>query len=222
MYWLVSAPLLVARFRATGAMSHRYLFMAAGLMAPLGGAVVMVLAGWIEVALRGLRPRWRDGWVWAMVTAGLGAVLLVHSLRPIHQQERYLKLAGVWLAGTLQPDETLVTDQTLVAYYSRRGRDAYQPRFSDYAPGEKRGAVSADRLADRLAEADVVAFELDQGRLQPLDHAELIERLGFVPAVRFEDRGGRCGIQIFTRPTDSPVIVRPGGARARRPGRTSR
>lgn len=115
--WLLIIPPLVMRYQATGAMSHRYLMLPAAMMAGLPVAAVLTL---INLAIRKLDPLRRARkapWILAGVGTILAAVLIVHGLRPLHENQVHLRRAGLWLAAHAQPGDSLMTDQIVIRYY---------------------------------------------------------------------------------------------------------
>ncbi|MBN1555652.1 MAG: hypothetical protein JXA11_12985 [Phycisphaerae bacterium] len=115
--WIV--PPIVLRYWSTGAMSHRYLFLSAAMLAGLPVAAIAGLARLATLRISEERKAKRiRQTIFAAAVLGLAIGLTCHTLRPLHDNHLYAKQAGVWLAERKQPGDRLLTDYFFVGYYS--------------------------------------------------------------------------------------------------------
>ena len=114
-----SMPVLAMHYRNTGILSHRYVMFIAALLAPLGGAGLMVLA---HLLTRAIGPLRRRPWGQAAVTIGLlvgtGAGIAAHAMRPLHGNSVSHRSAGEFLRRTAGPEAMVVSDSPWVRHYA--------------------------------------------------------------------------------------------------------
>jgi len=99
-------------YTRTGAMSHRYLFLPAAVMAGAAGAGLVSLSR-LAAGAPGKKL------LVPCVTAGLVISLLIHARAPLHEKHIFMKEAGLWIAENASPGDRLLTASQRVSHYGR-------------------------------------------------------------------------------------------------------
>ena len=190
--WVLITPLIVLRYLTTGAMSHRYLMLLAAMMAGFPAAALAGLTRLGGSVLERNRPSRLARFLLPAAAVVISAILLVHTLRPIHEKQVYAKKAGLWLAERLRPGDALLTDQLYVMYYSQalKGhlfKEATVRKLQASKPELTRLEILRTVLTDREKQRDfrfvaMTARDTEATRDQTV---LLLEELGFVRVAEF-------------------------------------
>lgn len=208
-FWVV--PPIVLRYLATGALSHRYLFLPAAMLAGTPAAAILGLTrlatGRIaRPSLAQLLSRFAP----VAAVLGLAAGLFAHALRPLHADEAFAQQAGLWLSERIAPGDGLLTDQFFTAYYSgatrRHVAEESAVRTCLARTRMKREEYWRMRL-DSPEGYRYVALTKRAGQFMPQNLPELLESRGYRVLREFPyvDEKGRLRpekqtIVIFHRP----------------------
>ncbi len=149
--WAITfTPIVIARnLRHT--MSGRYMLLQAALFAPLAAAGVMILVQWVVIIMERITARLElvRRLATALIVGAMAAGLALHSLRPIHEGDAYLRQAGLWLADNTQPDDYIFVRNEQVGIYTQAkgsklqdGVLADRRTFLDHIAGAKEIAES--------------------------------------------------------------------------------
>lgn len=181
--WII--PPIVMRYWSTGALSHRYLFLPAAMLAGAPVAAIFCLArlaatrATSEPSARRIRL-----WIPLAVILGLAIGLSAHTLRPTRSNHLFAKNAGLWLAERIQPGEGLLTDHYCVGYYSRTNRfhivedSAMKYYLTKIKPGMSAGQYIRSRL-DEPAGYRYVALIRQDGPTLLNDVSDLLADYGY-------------------------------------------
>ena len=130
---LTFTPFVIVRnLRHT--MSGRYMLLQAALFAPLAAAGVMIIVQWVVVIMERMTTRLElvRRAATAAIVAAMAAGLALHSLRPIHEGDAYLRHAGLWLAENAGRDDYIFTRTGQVLIYSQtKGSVLKDDAFAD-------------------------------------------------------------------------------------------
>jgi len=204
--WLLISPILILRYRATGAMSHRYLMLPAAMMAGLAGAAMVTLARLAAARVSVRRAERVRRIVLAALMVGLTAGLTAHALRPLHENDLYAKRAGLWLAKRVRPGDKLLTDQHFVDYYARASRSwsLYKGDVREVLAKHSDPAVyeAVRAWLDEMESPRFVAFTHKGGRSLQSVSDSMLQKRGYrcVRTFPYVDEG-KC------RPEKSEIFV---------------
>jgi len=117
--WLaLFTPLMVFFGMRYSNVSFRYMMLMAAMLAPLGGAGVIVVGELIahlaERAGRRLPATVAVGVFAGALAVGTG----LHAMRPLHADKGYFRQAGEFLGRAASADETILTDNAWMLHYS--------------------------------------------------------------------------------------------------------
>ena len=217
--WVLIAPLIALRYRATGAMSHRYLMLPAAMMAGLAAAALVSLVRLGRSVLERKGPSRFTRFLLPGAVVVLSAILLVHTLRPLHTKQVFAKKAGLWLADRIQPEDALLTDQFYVMYYSRAGKGLFLEENSVRNRLARNPELTRLKLLQNILERGgdrpfrFVAMTARETDATTEKTASLLEGLGFVRVAAFpciSARGAKAKRTIHVyqkKPTKGSVRI---------------
>lgn len=120
--WAITfTPFVIVRnLRHT--MSGRYMLLQAALLAPLAAAGVMIVVQWVVIIMQRVTARLElvRRLATAAIVAATAAGLALHSLRPIHEGDAYLRQAGLWLADNARQGGCVFTRTARILIYTER------------------------------------------------------------------------------------------------------
>ncbi|NLF31861.1 MAG: hypothetical protein GX591_13360 [Planctomycetes bacterium] len=117
-----SMPVLAVHYRNTGILSSRYVMFIAALLAPLGGAGLVVLVRLPAAVAAPLRRSRRAATaLTAVLLVGTAGGMAAHAMRPLHADSTSHRLAGEHLARLrlrIDPQAVIVSDSPWVRHYA--------------------------------------------------------------------------------------------------------
>jgi hypothetical protein len=197
--WLLPACLLVYALMAgglylnVGYLSHRHVMALGSILSPLAGGGLMVLAGWLALAIRRSTPRDHRRIAWTLLAVIAAAVVALHSIDPPHEGKAYHRRAGVWLRQHRPPElPFLLTDSPWALHYSQWPGH----QLGDHESTSK--AVLA-LAADRQATHVVIDRRSIAKAMPQLPIA--LQDAGYIPIREFPSvrRPERRGLLVFAR-----------------------
>ncbi len=139
-----SVPVLAVHYHTTGFLVYRYVMFIAALLAPLGGAGVIILGHLATTAIPPLRRRQRaEAIVTAVLLVVTTAAVAAHAMRPLHASNVFYRRAGEFLRRRYGPEAVIISDNTWVCYYAGPPHRSLRTR-----------RLAASRLVERLVRID--------------------------------------------------------------------
>lgn len=216
MTFICVTPPILLRYWSTGALSHRYLFLPAAMLAGAPVAAILGLARLAATRAKSERAARRIRWgAPAVAILALAAGLSGHALRPLHAGKAYAKNAGLWLADRMQPADALLTDQFYVGYYSRAEKShvvedsALQYNLAKNRPDVTPRQYVREQL-DQPGGFRYVALKRQSGPSLLKDVADLLSERGYQQINEFpyvergKARPKKGAIVVFERSSVSP------------------